>query len=74
MRRLHLPLQGRGAHMALFIPLSFASTGSNMVAWLQVGPGAAPRLTRGTSLSFPINCMKTLAAHHAHGASLAACR
>lgn len=60
--------------MALFIPLSFASTGSNMVAWLQVGPGAAPRLTRGTSLSFPINCMKTLAAHHAHGASLAACR
>lgn len=46
--------------MALIIPLSFASTGSNMVAWLQAGPCAALRLTRGTSLSFPHKCVKTV--------------
>lgn len=68
------PSIGGGGHMALIIPLSFASTGSNMVAWLQVGPRNAPRLTRETSLSFPINCMKTSAAYHARGAPLATCR
>jgi hypothetical protein len=57
--------------MTLVISLSFASTGSNVVASLQVGPSAVPRLTRGTSPSFLIHCMETLAAHHAQGALLA---
>ena len=55
--------------MTLVISLSFASTGSNAVASLQVGPSAVPRLTRGTSPSFLIHCMETLAAHHARGCS-----
>jgi hypothetical protein len=60
--------------MALIRSLSFASTGSNTVAQLQVGPSAVPRLTWGTSPSFPINCMGTSAAHHARGAPLAVCQ
>jgi hypothetical protein len=67
------PSMGGGAHLALIIPLSFASTGSNMVIWLQVGPSDALRLTRGTPLSFNHKCVKTSAVHHARQVLLGPC-
>nr|BAC06980.1 hypothetical protein [Oryza sativa Japonica Group] len=65
MHRPYLLLHGRGIHLSWIRPPSVPSTGSKMVQRPQVGPSTILRLIRGTSLSFPLKCIETLAAHHA---------
>jgi hypothetical protein len=59
MHRSYLSLHG-GAHLAWVRSPSVPSTGSKVVVRRQVRPSAVLRLTRGTSLPFPLKCMETL--------------